>query len=388
VTPVVRVATDRKYRIVHIITRFITGGADENTLLSANWFAEQGHEVTLIYGDQTDQMILNKIHPAVMQRQVMSLCRPVRPHKDLQAFVEIRRLLREIKPEIVHTHTSKAGFIGRLACLGLPHIVVVHGIHILPFINVSTAEKIVYTIMERLVAPITDAFVSVSLGMRDAAQMGGIGRPENHYIVASGMNIEHFKKAGLEARIKSENDPVEVLLLAAYEPRKQQLKLLQHLAQNSERFKGHVHFTFAGHGYLMADCAAYVRESGLSDLVTISGFTSDPATAIAAADICIYCSTNEGLPRAIVQYAACGKPIVALDLPGLDIIIKQNINGFLCQQNDFSALSEGILKLTNDRDLRQSFAMASTALDLSAWSVDGMCRELNDIYETVLNIPK
>lgn len=387
-TPVTRVATGRKYRIVHIITRFITGGADENTLLSANWFAEQGHEVTLVYGNETDPLILDKIHPAVTRRQMMSLCRPVRPLKDVQALIDIRQLLHEIKPDIVHTHTSKAGFIGRLACFAMPNIAVVHGIHILPFINVSTAEKIVYTILERLVAPMTDAFVSVSPGMRDAAQSGGLGHSEKHYVVASGMNIERFKQAGLDAASKPENAPVEALLLAAYEPRKQQLKLLQHLKHKREAFKGRVHFTFAGHGHLMPDCDTYVRENGLSDLVTISGFTSDPATAIAAADICIYCSTNEGLPRAIVQYAACGKPIVALDLPGLDIIIKQNINGYLCQQNDFEGLCDGVLKLAHDRDLRQSFAKASTELDLSAWSVDGMCRELNDIYDTVLNTAK
>lgn len=370
--------------IVHIITRFIPGGADENTLLSANWFAERGHRVTLIYGDQADPRICDKIHPAIRQIQVKSLCRAVRPHRDLAALFHIRRLLARLRPDILHTHTSKAGFIGRLATVGLPRMAVIHGIHILPFVNVGFMERHVYTLMERTVAPLTDAFVNVSEGMRRTALAQGIGREEKHHVVPSGMDIDRFREAAAGMHAHEGARPVEALLLAAYEPRKQHLPLLEYIARNEQRLRGKVHFAFAGHGHMREECLEFAQKNGLEDIVTPEDFAADPAARIAAADICIYCSTNEGLPRAVVQYAAAGKPVVALDLPGLDIVVKHGRNGYLCPQGDFETLCGHVLELAENPALRSEMASASSALDLSAWSVQHMCEQLDGIYERAL----
>lgn len=371
-------------KIVHIITRFIPGGADENTLLSANWFAERGHDVTLVYGNEADPRILGKLHPAVQRIQVMPLCRPVHPLKDLAALFRIRRLLARLKPDILHTHTSKAGFIARLATLGLPRMAVIHGIHILPFVNVSFAERLVYTAMERSVAPLTDAFVSVSEGMRQTALAQGIGREERHSVVPSGMDIARFREAAAAAPPRAPGAPVEVLLLAAYEPRKQHLPLLEYIARQKDRFAGKLRFAFAGHGHMREECRDFVTAHGLEGIVEPEDFAADPAARIAAADICLYCSTNEGLPRAVVQYAAAGKPIVALDLPGLDVVVKQGRNGYLCPQGGFEGLCTRLLELAEDAARRNEMAAASSALDLSSWSVEHMCEQLDGIYEQAL----
>lgn len=378
-------AARRSLRIVHLITRFIPGGADENTLLSANWFAEHGHDVTLIYGDHVDARILDKVHPAVTQIQVDALCRAVRPHRDLMALFRIRRLLARLRSDILHTHTSKAGFIGRLATLGLPRIAVVHGVHILPFVNVGMVEKLVYTLMEKSVVPLTDAFVNVSEGMKATALAQGMGEAADHYVVPSGMDIDRFRRTDGQSPGDSSTDRTEILLLAAYEPRKQHLRLLEYLAAHKAEFAGRVRFHFAGHGHLGDECRSFVRKHGLEDIVDVGDFAPDPAALIRAADICIYCSTNEGLPRAVVQYAAAGKPVIALDLPGLDVIVKHGVNGYLCPQDDFAALCGHVLELTNDPELRARMAAASMSLDLSAWSVEHMCAELEAIYDHVLS---
>ena len=370
-------------KIVHIITRLIRGGAEENTVLTCNWFAEAGHDVTLLHGDEWDAEMVGQVNPRIKRRYIRELCRNVSLRRDIHAAIVIRSVLRQIRPDVVHTHESKAGVVGRAAAMYLPGCVIVHGIHILPFLNVGPWKRYLYLGLERLVAPATDGFISVSEVLQEAAIAHGLGHAERHYVAHSGMDIARFISARRCLEHRQDAKPLRALYLANYEPRKRHLELLQELDRRRAEFAGVVRFRFCGRGHLLGDCDRIVRERELSDIVEISGLVSNPESAIADAHVGIYCSGHEGLPRAIVQYCAAGKPVVAMGLPGLETVVKHDQNGIVVPQADLESLGDALLHLArNDHELIR-LSRGSEQLDLSEWSVERMCTRIAEIYSAL-----
>ena len=165
----------KKKKIVHIITRLINGGADENTVISCNYSASIGNEVFLIIGPYNDKEIIDKLNKKVNLIVVNNLIRSINPYKDLLALMLIRKMIKKLSPDIVHTHTSKAGIIGRIAAWlsGVP--LIVHTVHILPFVNVNLILKFLYLLLEKMVSYITDKYINVSAGMKETSLRYKIG---------------------------------------------------------------------------------------------------------------------------------------------------------------------------------------------------------------------
>jgi glycosyltransferase involved in cell wall biosynthesis len=379
--------TDRPLKIVHVITRFIRGGADENTLLSCNSFAERGHAVTLIYGDEFSQEMVDAIDPRVDAIQVPALRRAINPVADLRAALALWRIFRRVQPDVIHTHTSKAGVIGRIAARAAPSAAVVHGIHILPFVNVGAAEKLVYLSIERMLARMTHRFVSVSPAMRDLAIANGVGHADRHDVVFSGMNLSRYLAESRDEGVAPGGDAgrrFHVVYAANYEPRKQHLPLLEALARRARDFSDTT-FVFAGHGRQQAVIEERVRALGLEGMVSVVGFVEDLGELIRGADLCIYCSSREGLPRVVVQYCAAQRPVVALDLPGLDAVVTHGHNGLILPAGDFDGLTAAVRRLLDAPQERRAMAEAAGAVDLTAWSADTMYVRLNEIYRGALS---
>lgn len=369
-------------KIIHIITRLINGGADENTVYTCNWFAERGDEVIIVIGGETDDEMLSRLDDRVRVIAVPELGRAIRLETDLKSVIAIRKLIARERPDIIHTHTSKAGIVGRLAAVGPRRPIVIHGIHILPFLNVSPIKAATYRRIELLAARCTDAFISVSESMKDVAIANGIGRLDQHFVAPSGMPIASFLPARKGERDWSE--PLRVIYLANLEPRKQHLQLLQAVLARRSELHGKVTFRFCGRGYMFEQLAAFIRENGLSDMVELAGFTSDPAAAIAGADVGIYVSRNEGLPRAIVQYFASGKPVVAMRLPGIDRLVVDGETGRMIEQDDFDGLLDALAAVAVDPELDGRLRRNARKVDVSPWSIENMCERINDVYEKVL----
>jgi glycosyltransferase involved in cell wall biosynthesis len=380
-------------RIAHIITRLIRGGADENTLLSCNGQAEMGHEVHLIYGLEASDAMVCRLHPAVKRHQIRALRRPLTPIVDAWATFATTTLLRQIKPEIVHTHTSKAGAIGRVAARMASTPGVVHGIHILPFVNVGRAEQLAYLTAERLLAPVTDAFVNVSRGMMDTALANGIGPAPKHIVVPSGMDLTQFREAqplGDEemgaAFACSAREAARMKLLvmtAALEPRKRVIEFLDVFARVAESEPAAV-LAVLGEGRDRDSILARVHAKGLDGKVALPGFRNDIERWVARADVCVLASEREGLPRAVVQYVLAGRPVVATALPGLEEIVRSGVSGFLVPTDRLHEMAAPICAVLGDPQLAAAMAREATAIDLSRWSTRHMVDRLEDIYRTVL----
>ncbi|MDO8288404.1 MAG: glycosyltransferase family 4 protein [Parvibaculum sp.] len=377
-------------KIAHIITRFINGGADENTLETCNYQAAAGHQVTLIYGDEFTDRMLNRLDKRVSALRVPHLVRPVAPVKDIIALARISRHLAKLKPDIVHTHTSKAGFIGRLATLATPQSIIVHGVHILPFTSENKAKFLTYLALEKIVTPFTDHFIDVSDGMRDLCLNHRLGAPDQHNVIASGMDIDQFRSASPAedlqlAKHNNEGKPVLTIgYIAVLEKRKRHRELIEAIAPLLARHSM-VRLVFAGDGPEKESLQSLINNLGLAGRINLLGFRDDPEAVIAACDICVFFSEREGLPRSVVQYAIGARPIVAMNLPGLERIVRHDENGYIA--NSSAEFSDFLETLITNPDLRSAMAKASGDMNLSAWSAREMAHQIEQVYHKLLSSP-
>jgi len=267
--------------------------------------------------------------------------------------------------------------------------IIVHTVHILPFVNVTPAQAFFYRTLERLVAPMTDVFIDVGKAMKDECLNAGIGSPDRHVVIPSGMDLTKFSadlrtkirwSDVFDARATPVSNPRFVLLVSRLEERKGQLGFLSPFAEVAKEFPDVV-LVIAGEGPDQGRIADRIRDLGLSGRVILAGFRKDVERLMAVADVGILTSRREGLPRVLVQYALMGLPIVATDIPGAREIVTPGVNGFLAPPADWNAMRESLLRLLREPELCRRFAMAQGRLDFSSWSIEGMNKQLNVLYE-------
>lgn len=377
-------------RIVHVMTRLLRAGSEENVLLTCKGQLEEGHEVILIHGSQSSPELVNKLVPELQLVEAPNLVRPIRPHQDFKAYRELKAQFRSIKPDVVHTHQSKAGIIGRFAAHSAQVPCIVHGVHILPFVGTGGASRLFYLWAERAAARVTQGFIHVSQGMKSGCLDNGIGNDVPHEIIASGFDLEKFRTAelpedwaellGIDAEASK---PLVILMMAALEPRKRHLELLDVLPQLVAAHPK-TKIVFAGEGPLDNEVRAKANALGIGQAVKLAGYRTDPERLIALSDISILSSGQEGLPRCILQSIVGGKPTVAFDLPGLDAVVTDGKNGTIVPMDDWKTFGETLVTLASHPDTRKSMAAAAAETDLSNWDWRRMGPRTNAFYEHVL----
>lgn len=378
-------------RIVHVMTRLLRAGSEENVLLTCKGQLQEGHEVILIHGSQSSSDLATKLVPELQLVEVPNLVRPVRPLQDFKAYRELKAELRRIGPDVVHTHQSKAGIVGRFAARAARVPCIIHGVHILPFVGTGKASGLIYLLAERFAARTTHGFVHVSQGMKSGCLDNGIGRDVAHEIIPSGFDLDKFSTAllpedwpellGTKAGAKK---PLVVLMMAALEPRKRHLELLDVLPPLIAAHPD-TRIVFAGEGPLADEVRAKADALGIGHAVKLVGYRSDPERLIALSDVSILSSGQEGLPRCILQSIVGGKPTVAFDLPGLDAVVNDGENGIIVPMDDWQSFGQTLVTLAGYADTRKSMAAAASATDLSNWDWRRMGARTDGFYEQVLH---
>ena len=231
-------------KILHVLTRLFRAGSEENTLACCLSQAQHGHEVLLVHGKEFDPHLRASVAKAFQVATIETLINRLSPFHDISALLQLSRLMREWRPDIVHTHQSKAGIIGRLAArnANIPNII--HGVHILPFLNVGNAQRLMFLGAERFAAKFTRAYIDVSQAMRDICITHHIGSPEQHHVVHSGFDLTRFSHARwpeephlLLGTALGEPKPPTVLVLAALEPRKRHVEFIEAFAHVVDEFR-------------------------------------------------------------------------------------------------------------------------------------------------------
>jgi len=377
-------------RVTHVITRLIVGGAQENTIASVLGLrAKPGLEVDLIsgptYGPE-GSLKKNVAEIPGLLTVVPELVRPVHPLKDFLALRKLEAIFRERQPDIVHTHSGKAGILGRLAAARAGVPVIIHTIHGPSFGNFqNVAANLVFRAAERRAGRVTTHFVTVADAMRDQYLAAGIGRPEQYTRIFSGFPLAPFLAAknnpALRARLGLGPDDIVIGKIARL------FKLKGHddlfaVAPEIVRQHPRIKFLLVGDGEWRGRFENLARARGLEKHFVFTGLV--PPAEIPALtgvmDILVHLSRREGLPRALPQALAAGKPVIAYDCDGAREVCRENETGFLVQPGDLSQLTARLLQLAADTALRQRLGQRGQQFVRENFAVERMVDELHALY--------
>ncbi len=359
-------------KVCHVITRMIIGGAQENTLLSAKGLAEAGEESTLLTGptEGPEGKLLETL--GIPENVTVDLCpylvRNISPWKDLKAFFALKKYFREKKFDIVHTHSSKAGVIGRLAAHAAGVPAVVHTIHGPAF---HAGEKWwrnrIYIFLEALCAKVSHKIFAVAQAMIDQSLAAGVGTPEQYQVVYSGMELEKFLNAEREPEFRRQlgiPDQAKVVgTVARLFPLKGYEELMKIIPDLLEKEKD-LYFLFVGNGSMMEEIQKWAENGGFAERIIFAGLIppGEVCRYIAQMDMLVHFSLREGLPRAAVQALAEAKPVVAYPLDGTPEVVLDGKTGRLCPVGDTASMKSAIAELLADEEKRTTYGQAGQRL--------------------------
>lgn len=388
-------------RIIHIITRLIVGGAQENTLITCKLLAERGHDVTLITGpaigpegalfEQTKSGAYNTI-------VVDKLRRAINPFNDVPAYLAIRKMLRQLQPDVVHTHSAKGGILGRLAGHALKgkwakdRPAVVHTIHGLAFHPYqSNLLNKFYIAVEKAAARRTDAFISVADAMTEQALATGIGRPEQFVTAYSAIEEEAFlepipQDRRVEFRVKYgiSADAVVIVTVARLFELKGHDYIIESAKVLSKRFDNCA-WLFVGDGNLADSYKKQVLELGLADKIKFTGLLQpmEIPLVIQSSDILVHCSLREGLARTLPQAMLCARPAVSFDVDGAREVVNQD-TGRLIEPKNIEQLIKACAELIEDAQLRKRLGEQGRESVKEKFAPDTMVDRIEEVYKKLV----
>lgn len=383
-------------RVMHVITRMIVGGAQENTLHNClDLIHDFGDNVLLVcgpaLGPEGDLLQLSN-YQGLEVCFVDELKRAISFQDDWNAYRKIRSILRRFRPQVVHTHSAKAGALGRLAAWQESVPAIIHTVHGSPFYSGQQIyERVIFKFMERLATCWCDRFISVSDAMTRQMVSHGIAPLNKFSTIYSGFDVKEFLSCSVlraETRKKfgfAEDDIVvgKIARLFDHKGHHDVISALSKIAHKSSKVK----VLLVGDGVLRAELESRITRLGLAARFVFAGLLrpDEIPGALSAIDILVHASLREGLARAISQAIAAAKPIVAYDLDGTPEVVIDGKTGFLIPAGDIDKLGERILQLSMNSTLRSS--MGSEGRRLFAYQFDhvNMTKAVRSVYENVLN---
>lgn len=373
--------SSRRISVAHLITMLELGGAQENTLYTCAHLDRARFEVSLLFGpggmldDEAARLTDARIVP------IPHLVRPIAPADDARCIAELVRHLREIRPDIVHTHSSKAGILGRLAAkaAGVPRIV--HSIHGFGFYEGQA--KIAHALFlnaERAAARVTDAFIGVSRSnLAEGRALGLIGAQQEAVLIRSGFDLKAFRREcargpALRAELGFGPDDEVLVSVANLKPQKDPLTLVRALSE-VVRARPRTVLLYAGDGELRGEVEREIARLSLGDHVRLLGWRRDVPALIAAADVVVLSSIFEGLPRSAVQALVARRPFVGTRVDGTAEVIRNGRNGFLVEPRSPARLATAIIQALTERPVDPEDVER-----VEEWSADRMVRQQEALY--------
>ncbi len=378
-------------RVLHPITRLIIGGAQENTMLTADLLDKRTWAVDVLCGPQTGSE--GSLIEAVRERGTPlfiepALVREVSPLKDLLAFVRLVWRIWLGGYAVVHTHSSKAGILGRWAAwvAGVP--VIVHTVH--GWGHHERQHPLVrayYVILEKLTLRITDKLIVVSPQNIEKGLADGIGRPEEYVVIRSGIEMERFghPQVAREETRRAWGIPADAPVIGTVTRLSVQKAPLDFVraAARVAATRPDAWFVMVGDGDLRPQVEALATELGIRDRLVLTGLRRDVPELMAAFDIFALSSLWEGLPRVLPQAMATGLPIVATAADGTAEAVTQGVTGFLTPPGDPEILAGMLLQLLQNPALAQRMGAAGRAR-ADEFSDTRMVAQIDALYRELL----
>lgn len=380
--------------VAHIITRMIIGGAQQNTLLNCeDQHRDYSDEVTLITGPPIgpEGSLLPRARDAGFRIvEIDAMRRSIHPWREWQSLRSIQNVLGELNPDVVHTHSSKAGILGRLAAnrLRIPTVHTIHGASF-HFGQHPIAFRL-YQMLERRAARGTDAFISVCSALTDQYVAASIAPKERFTTIYSGMEVEPFlqpprSRDEVRRQLGLQSEHVAVAKVA----RLFHLKGHEYLIRAASVIvKKHpeTRFVLIGDGILREQFEQQIAAAGLSEYFILTGLVPPERIPelIHACDIVAHTSVWEGLARVLPQGLISGKPVVSYDIDGAKEVVIPDETGFLLPPESIDQLAVAIGRLVESPDLRERLGRNGRVRFTEIFRHQNMTAKIREVYLRVL----
>jgi glycosyltransferase involved in cell wall biosynthesis len=374
-----------RIKVAHVVTRLDFGGAQQNTLHTVRGLDRERFDAVLVCGagGYFDPEV--RADSGVRAVFLDSLVREVSPLRDFLALLELWKTFKAERPDVVHTHSSKAGILGRLAAAlaGVP--IIVHTYHGFGFHDRQAAPvKGAYVFLERLCARFTTALVFVSRANAEYAERHGLGPAANAVVIRSGVKLSDFPADVDAAALKmsagiGRHKPV-VVSIGNLKPQKNAGDFVAAAAKVLAKVPD-ARFVFIGDGPEKGALQARAFALGLDGKILFLGWRRDGAKWLAASDVFAMTSLWEGLPRALVEALRTGLPSVCYATDGVVDVLRDGENGYLIPPGDVDAFAGRLVELLSDAELRRRLGAAAAASIGPEFDIDGMVRAQEELYE-------
>lgn len=373
----------------------ILGGAQENTLLCCrDLLRDYGDDVLLITGPALgpEGSLLEKARGwGVPIFEIPEMRRAVHPWRDFVAYRKLLTILREFQPHVVHTHSAKAGILGRRAAWKLGAPAIVHTVHGAPYHPYQPAPARWFVrICEIYAAKRCHAMISVADAMTDLLAGDGVAARDKFTTIYSGMEVAPFLQADThrdETRreLGYADDHCVVGKIARLFHLKGHEDLIR-AAETIVREAPHVRFLLVGDGILRSRLEAEIAHRGLTEYFRFVGLVPPeklPAY-LGAMDVVVHTSLREGLARVLPQALLAGKPVVSYDIDGAREVVLEDETGHLIPPRNISSLSRAIISLAGDAQKRHRFGRRGRELCKMRFCHQQMTRQIRTLYESIL----
>lgn len=381
-------------KVVHFITRLIIGGAQENTLLTVeDQHRDYGDEVTLITGPGLgpEGSLVERAQTGGLDVRILpDLHRNIYPWQDWKSYRELLQMLRDIRPHIVHTHSTKAGVTGRAAAhkLGIPTVHTIHGPAF--YRGQNPAFYRFYVQAEKWAARRCDRLISVCDAMTNQYVQAGIAPREKFVTIYSGMEVEPFLNPAQPAtdvrrELGFRPDHVVIGKVARLFHLKGQEYVIGAATSVVEQHPN-VRFLFVGDGILRAQFEKEIARLGLSDKFVFTGLVPPQQVPelVSAMDIVVHTSLREGLARVLPQGLIAGKPVVSYDIDGAREVVINGETGFLLPPKSVDELAAALSTLAGDRELRHRLGETGRSRFTEQFRHQTMTRSIREVYQEIL----
>ncbi len=379
----------KRIKVVHIITRMVRGGAQENTLFTLKYLDRSKYEIFLITGPPLggEGSLEEEIPEDVKVFRINELVRPINPLKDLMAFLKLYFYLQKNNFTIVHTHTSKAGILGRWAArvAGIPFIIhTPHG-HVFYGYSNPLMTKI-YIWLERVTSRITSRIIALTERGKEEYIQQGIGDNLKIQVIPSGVPLEKFlsPRDKIRDRLKL-GLPTDAFIIGnvgRMVPVKGQVYFIRAVPQILKEFP-QTHFLLMGEGELKETLKKEVKKLKVENCFHFIPPQEEVLPVFSSLDLFVLPSLNEGMGRVIVQAMAMGKPVVATRVGGVPDLITDGVNGFLVPPKDEHSLAQAIIKILRNPSLRLEMGKRGKER-AQEFSLENMIKKIENLYQEVI----
>jgi glycosyltransferase involved in cell wall biosynthesis len=381
-----------RYRILHIITRLEQGGAPLTLLETVQRLDRKQFEIDLVAGQTEDidrNLDLSDSGFDLPIISVPTLRRSVHPFRDLRALFHLIRIIKSGDYDVVHTHTSKAGILGRLAASICGVRVIVHSSHgTILHGYFSPAVTAVFALFEKIVAAMSHKIICLTRKEIREYLEAGIGREDQFTYIFNGIDIEAFEsrvgdRQSLRKELRLEQDHVVCVSVGRLVPVKGQCDLLDAFAE-AYATSPELRLLLVGDGELRKDLEEQIERLGIGEVTRLVGWREDVAELLDACDIFVLTSLNEGLGLVLVEAMAKKLPVVATAVGGVPEVVDDGQTGHLVPAQDPSAIAAAITHLAANKPVRTAFGQNGCARAHQVFSIDQTVAHTETLYRDLL----